>query len=127
MPWKLIVRAGSTVERSRFDRLADALDAAEARAKELAGEAPREAIDARIRRFKPIQQVAARIEVSGPERVLASVSGGLDIRGDGSTEAYVGRVKRELVEQDKGENAYRALRRALTSRADGVGRGSRSG
>ena len=127
MPWKLIVRAGSTVERSRFDRLADALDAAEARAKELAGEAPREAIDARIRRFKPIQQVAARIEVSGPERVLASVSGGLDIRGDGSTEAYVGRVKRELVKQRKGENAYGALRRALTARAGGAERAKRDG
>jgi hypothetical protein len=119
MPWKLTVRAGPSVERSRFDRLADALDAAEARARELAGEAPREAIDAKIRRFEPIQQVAARVEVSGPQRVLASISGGLDVRGDGSTEAYVGRVKRELVEQRKGENAYRALRRALTARAAG--------
>jgi hypothetical protein len=87
MPWKLTVRAGPSVERSRFDRLADALDAAEARARELAGEAPREAINAKIRRFEPIQQVAARIEVSGPQRVLASISGGLDVRGDGSTEA----------------------------------------
>jgi hypothetical protein len=120
MPWKLTVRAGPRVERSRYDRLADALDAAEARAKELAGEAPREAIDAKIRRFEPIQQVAARIEVTGPQRVLASVSGGLDVRGDGSTEAYLGRVKRELVEQRKGENAYRALRRALTVRAGGA-------
>ena len=119
MPWKLTVRAGPSVERSRFDRLADALDAAEARAKELAGQAPREAIDAKIRRFEPIQQVAARIEISGPQRVLASVSGGLDVRGDGSTEAYVGRVRRELVKQRKGENAYRALRRALTARAAG--------
>jgi hypothetical protein len=119
MPWKLTVRAGPSVERSRFDRLADALDAAEARARELAGEAPREAINAKIRRFEPIQQVAARIEVSGPQRVLASISGGLDVRGDGSTEAYVGRVKRELVKQRKGENAYRALRRTLTARAAG--------
>ena len=119
MPWKLTVRAGPSIERSRFDQLADALDAAEARARELAGEAPRDAIDAKIRRFEPIQQVAARIEVSGPQRVLASISGGLDVRGDGSTEAYVGRVKRELVKQRKGETAYRALRRALTARAAG--------
>lgn len=113
------MRAGPSVERSRYDRLDDALDAAEARARELAGESPREAIDAKIRRFEPIQQVAARVEVSGPQRVLASISGGLDVRGDGSTEAYVGRVKRELVKQRKGENAYGALRRALTARAAG--------
>jgi hypothetical protein len=117
VPWKLTVRAGPRVERSRYDRLADALDAAEARARELAKTAPRDAIDVRTRRFEPIQQVAARIEVSGPQRLLASVSGGLDIRGDGSTEAYVGRVRRELIEQRNGENPYRALRRALAARA----------
>ncbi len=118
MQWKLTVRAGPRVERTSFDRLADALDAAEARAKDLANEAPREAIDAKIRRFEPIRQVAARIEVSGPQRLLASVSGGLDVRGDGSTEAYVGRIRRVVVEQRGGETAYRALRRALIARAE---------
>jgi hypothetical protein len=107
------VRAGPRVERLRFDRLSDALDAAESRARELAKDAPRAPVDAKFRRFEPIQQVAARIEVSGPQRLLASVSGGLDVRGDGSTEAYLGRVRREVVDQRKGENAYRALRRAL--------------
>jgi hypothetical protein len=118
VPWKLTVRAGPRVERQRFERLADALDAAEKRARELADEAPREAIDVKTRRFEPVQQVAARIEVTGPQRLLASVSGGLDVRGDGSTEAYVGRVRRELVEQRRGENAYRALRRALAARVE---------
>ncbi len=117
MPWKLTVRAGPRVQRSRFEQLSDALDAAESRARELAGHAPRKAVDIRSRRFDPIQQVAARIEVSGPQRVLASVSGGLDVRGDGSTEAYVGRVRRELVKQRKGENAYGALRRAMTAQS----------
>jgi hypothetical protein len=117
MPWKLTVRAGPRVERTSFTSLDAALDAAEARAKELASEAPREVIDTKIRRFEPVQQVAARIEVRGPQRVLASISGGLDVRGDGSTEAYVGRVRRELVKQRSGESAYRALRRALTARA----------
>jgi hypothetical protein len=37
----------------------------------------------------------------------------VDVRGDGSIEAYIGRVKREVVRQRKGESAYKALRRAL--------------
>jgi len=118
VPWKLTVRTGPRVERSRFDQLADALDAAEARARQLSLQAPRgrDTIDAKIRRFEPIQQVAARIELSGPERLLPKVHAGVDVRGDGSTEAYIGRVRREVVEQRKGETPYRALRRALAYR-----------
>jgi hypothetical protein len=119
VPWKLTVRAGPRVERSRFDKLQDALDAAEARARELARTAPRESVDVKFRQFDPIQQVAARIELAGPERVIPTVRAGVDVRGDGSTEAYLGRLRREVVEQRKGETAYRALRRALAARVDG--------
>jgi len=110
------VRAGPQVQRRRFAALEEALDALEARARELARDAPRDAFDAKFKRFEPIQQVAARVELAGPERLIPSVRAGLDVRGDGSTEAYVGRIKREVVEQRKGENAYRALRRALSER-----------
>jgi hypothetical protein len=116
--WKLTVRVGPRVERLRFDQLDDALDAAEARARELASQAPRESIDVKYRRFEPIQQVAARLEIAGPERLMPSVRAGVDVRGDGSTEAYVGRVRRELVQQRKGESAYRALRRVLAARVE---------
>jgi hypothetical protein len=115
--WKLTVRAGPRVERSRFERLDEALRAAERRASELADTAPREPIDVKVRRFEPIQQVVARIEVAGPERMLPSARGGIDVRGDGSTEAYVGRLKREVVEQRRGETPYKALRRILTADA----------
>lgn len=119
MSWKLTVRAGPLVERARFERLDEALDAVEARARELSQQAPRDrrTVDAKIRRFEPIQQVAARIELAGPERLLPKVHAGVDVRGDGSTEAYVGRLRREVVKQRKGENAYRALRRALATRS----------
>jgi hypothetical protein len=109
------VRSGPRVERLRFGGLDEALAAAEDRARELAQAAPdgRKTVDAKIRRFDPIQQVAARIELSGPQRLLPTTHAGVDVRGDGSTEAYVGRVRREIVKQRQGESAYGALRRAL--------------
>jgi hypothetical protein len=113
VPWKLTVRSGPRVQRSRFDDLDEALGALEERARELADGAPREALDLRYKRFDPVQQVAARVELAGPERLIPSTWAGVDVRGDGSIEAYIGRVKREVVRQRKGESAYKALRRAL--------------
>jgi hypothetical protein len=104
---------GPRVQKRRFDALDDALEALEARARELVRDAPLRTVDAKFKRFEPIQQVAARIELAGPERLIPRVRAGLDVRGDGSTEAYLGRVTREVVHQQDGETAYRALRRAL--------------
>jgi hypothetical protein len=113
VPWKLTVRSGPRVERARFEALDDALSALEARGRELTDGVPRRPVDVRFKRFEAVQQVAARLELAGPERLIPSTRAGVDVRGDGSTEAYVGRVRREVVRQRKGESAYKALRRAL--------------
>ena len=113
MPWKLTVRAGPQVERIAFDDLSSALDTLEFRAKELAQAAPKEPFDVRHKRYEPVQQVFARIEVAGPERLAPSVRAGADIRGDGSVEVFRGHVRRELIEPRSGETPYAALRRAL--------------
>jgi hypothetical protein len=119
VPWKLTVRSGPRVERVRFDTLEQVLAAVERRGRELEAAAPRRAFDARYKRFEPIEQVAARIEVAGPQRMLPSVRAGVDVRGDGSSEAYLGRVRRELIEQRRGESVYGALRRAVAAQAKG--------
>lgn len=114
--WRLIVRTGPRVERASFGDLEAALAALAGRARELAETARRapRPVDARVRRFEPVQQVAARLEVSGPQRLLPAVRGGVDVRGDGSSEAYVGRVRRRLIEPRRGETAVKALHRALS-------------
>jgi hypothetical protein len=111
--WKLTVRVGPRVQRSSFDDLDAALEALEARGHELAQSAPRQAYDAKFKRFEPVQQVIARLELAGPERLVASARGGVDIRGDGSAEAYRGRVRRQVIPEQRGEDAYAALRREL--------------
>jgi hypothetical protein len=107
--WTVKVRAGSRVERERHDELGDALAALEARGRELergANVKPRSPLG---RTYEPVQQVVARLELSGPRRVRA----GIDVRGDGSSESWTGRLRRELVPQRGGESPYDALRRTL--------------
>ncbi len=110
MACRLTIRAGARVERERHRGLGDALAALEARADELAGSAPAHAMGGRaLRRFEPVQQVIGRIELRGDD----GVRGGVDVRGDGSVEAFTGRMRRTLVDQRPGESPYEALARAL--------------
>lgn len=111
--WTITVRHGPRVERAHFESLEASIDAVEKRVLELAPDLRSEAIHVLGRKFDPTRQVVARAEVSGPQGRWSGLHGGVDLRGDGSAEAYTGRLRRSVVPPQTGESAYDALRRAL--------------
>lgn len=113
MAWRLTVRVGPRVERATHPTLDAALTALEHRADQLTHEVGTAPVDVRYRRFEPSDQVAARLELAGPERLLPSVRAGVDVRGDGSGQAYMGRVRRQVIQARRRETAVQALRREL--------------
>jgi hypothetical protein len=44
---------------------------------------------------------------------MPRVRGGADVRGDGTIAVYRGKLHRELIERERGERAFDALRRTL--------------
>jgi hypothetical protein len=108
--YTVTVRSKARVRKERHADLDAALAALERFARELADRASaRPAGGTLIRRLDPVQQVVGRVELAGPRRLRA----GVDVRGDGSSEAFTGRVRRRLVEQRRRESPYQALRREL--------------
>jgi hypothetical protein len=112
--WWVTVRTGPRVQRRRAKTLEQALDELEASTRAAAvAEGRRGTVDLRIRRFEPGEQVVARAEVRGPGRWRPAVRAGLDLRGDGTVEAWSGGVRRERLEPAGRDTPYDALRRAL--------------
>ena len=107
--YRVVVRSGPRVDRLEAGSLDAALELIEERARALAAGPGREPVELRYKTFEPVQQVAHRLELSGPRRVRA----GVDVRGDGSVEAWTGRLRRRVVAQEQGESPYAALRRTL--------------
>jgi hypothetical protein len=106
--WRVTIREGARVEKVRCASLDEALAEIESRGRDLARTARARPVDTKVLgRWEPQQQVAARLELGR--------RGGVDIRGDGSAEAYTGRLRRRLVEQRGDESPYDALRRVLGS------------
>jgi hypothetical protein len=113
MGYTLTIRKGAKVTRERYSDLGAALGAVERLGIEIersANARPRGGTF--MRRLEPVQQVLARLELSGSGRLRA----GVDVRGDGSSEAFTGRVRRRLIEQRDRETAYDALRRTVMDR-----------
>ncbi len=103
-------RTGGRVEKLSAETLDGALRLLEERCRVAASRPGRDTVDLHVRRFEPIQQVAARAELRG-----GPVRAGVDVRGDGSAEAWTGRLRRSPVAQQPGEDAYAALRRVVQS------------
>ena len=106
--YKLTVRRRGSSKPERFGSLAEALAALQARIDELAPGERRGPERGLLGEVEPVAQVVLRVEIAGP-----GTHGGIDVRGDGSAEAYTGRWRRVLVARDPGESAHEALRRAL--------------
>jgi hypothetical protein len=107
--YTLTVRRRGATDRERFASLDEALVALEARLDSLVRSERRGAERGLARDYSPVMQVSVRGEIAGP----GGLRGGVDLRGNGSAEAYTGRLRRKLVERRSGETAYEALRRAL--------------
>jgi hypothetical protein len=104
--FRLMARVGPKVEKERFASLDDALESLAARIHGV-GHAP----DRRVlgREYEAVRQVTGRFELRGP----GGLRGGIDVRGDGSAEAYTGWVRKRVVAPEGRETAVQALGRAL--------------
>jgi hypothetical protein len=106
--WRITVRNGPKVEKLRADGLDEALDLLEREGRVLSAAPGRRTVALRGREFPPQQQVAGRVELAGP-----GVRVGVDVRGDGAAEAWTGRLRRRVIEQQERESPYDALRRVV--------------
>jgi len=109
----LTIRSGARVDHERYGALEPALDALQDRAAKIATDTAEHPAKTELKRYTPDEQVVARLELAGPQKRLASTHGGVDVHGDGSTEAYVGRVRRRALAPESGEDGISALRKAL--------------
>jgi hypothetical protein len=110
--YRITIRRRGTTQRERHATLEAAVRALEERLDAVALAGRRGPEHALARTYEPVHLVAARGELKGPGRIR----GGVDLRGDGSTEAYTGRWRKQLVDRRAGETAYDALRRAVGRR-----------
>jgi len=104
--FRLKARIGPRVEKTRHASLDEAVGAVEARLGAPRRQHSREVLG---RSYDAGEQVTGRFELRGP----GGVRGGVDVRGDGSAQAYRGWLRKEPVEPLPGETAGEALRRAL--------------
>ena len=114
--YRVTVRRRGGTQRERHATLDEALRALEGQLDGLATTERRGPESVLSRSYEPVKQVAARGELAGPGRLRA----GVDLRGDGSAEAYTGRWRKQLVERRTGETAYEALRRVIDGNPGGA-------
>lgn len=113
MPYTVTIRVGPKITRSRHPSLGEAVDVLERELTTLGPGGRRETKKVLTREYEPAAQVAARGELAGPSRINPRVRAGVDVRGDGSLDVYEGKLRRRLIEPDRREAPFEALRRVL--------------
>jgi len=108
-PWKVTLRLGPRVVHERAETLPDAIAELRIALVAVAEQAPREGSSALFRDYDAQEVVVARGELKGPGGARA----GIDVRADGSAEAWTGRFRKQPVEPRDGEDAYQTLERDL--------------
>ena len=106
--YTLTLRREGATEKQRCESLERALDALELEARAFANTERRGSTTVLKRTYDSSQLVPLRVSIVG-RRLHA----GVDVRGDGSAEAWTGRWGKSLVAQRAGESPYEALRRVL--------------
>lgn len=107
----VVVRLRGTVHKHPCADLAEGLDVLERELRAEATAAGRSGTTTVLgREYEASSQVVVRGELRG-----GPTHAGIDVRGDGSAQAWTGRIRKRLVEPQGREDAYRALRRVLTT------------
>jgi hypothetical protein len=109
--YRLTIRHGSHVARESFADLGEAMSALRARAGEIRGEGPLEAVKA-FREYGPAKRVAARLEISTGGWLRGSEAG-LDVMGDGEFVAYAGAIRKRRLEAREGDTVFDAIEAEL--------------
>jgi hypothetical protein len=107
--YRVIIRRRGQTEKTRHATLDTALDELERELRVAATRQQPRVESALGRSYDPVQQVAVRGELRGP----AGLRAGIDVRGDGSAEAFTGRVVRRVIAVRDREDAWAALRREV--------------
>jgi hypothetical protein len=113
--YRLTVRRGAAVERHRFERLDEALEAAGREIERVRDEGPLKPVKA-LRSFTPADRVAARVEITSGGWMRQSAAG-CDVMGDGRVVAFSGGVGRRPLEPAAGEAPLELVRRELENLA----------
>ena len=111
MSWKVTVRHGPAVSRSKAETLEEAIAAAREAVEGVRREGGLPKLSA-FRDYEPGQRVHARIEISGPG-LLRGKEAGIDVMGDGTVVPYIGAIRKHKLGADSLEDAFERLQEAL--------------
>lgn len=110
--YEVTIRQGSKVRKVNEPTLDDAMERLRAEAEAISDDASLPAADVFKRTYEPGQRSAGRVEVSAGRFPRKRVAG-VDIKGNGSIVAYVGRIAKNVLDPAPDETPYEAVRKAL--------------